>query len=228
MFVRMFMLSASMVAAQSVQASNFYIGANLGAASQDSKIEVIDNSVDPIIPNIEYPKDYVAPDESVTAQSLFVGYRLGRDIALEFGYVKTDEAESVVHAIDDGDVNTNLLALELSEFKFNYLALVGVWPMGNNWSLNAKLGVASWKYQFEQGVGDVDTSTNPATVTPESYDGYSDNGSDMFVGLGMGYGINPSFDIRAEFLYIAYEPEFVNVNMEQSMTLFFLGAAYHF
>ena len=224
----MFVLSALLITAQSVHASNFYVGFNLGAASQDPKITVLDDSLDPDIPNILYPKDYVAPDETTNAASISIGYRLGLDVALEFGYVQASEAKGDIHSITGEDPTENLFAEEFSEFSFNYLALTGVWPMGTNWSLNAKLGVASWQYDFRQEVSDYDTSVDPVAITLDSTDSYSDTGSDFFYGLGIGYGINQSIDIRAEIMYIAFDPKFVNVNVEQEMTLFFVGAAYHF
>lgn len=228
MYVRMFVLSALLITAQSVCASNYYSGINVGALTQGSKIAVVDNSLDPVIPNVTYPRNYVTPDESVAAYSFFVGYRLGLDVALEFGIVNTGDAESPLHAVDDNDPATDLFADETSEFKYNYLALVGVWPMGSNWSLNAKLGVASWQYDFRQQTSSYDTSVTPASLTPLSADSYSDNGSDFFYGLGLGYGLDQHLDIRAEISYIAFDPQFVNVNVEQKMTLFFVGAAYHF
>ena len=228
MFVRLFVLSILLGTTQVANATNYYLGINLGAASQDPKISVIDNSLDPDIPNITYQKEYIAPDESPAAQSAFIGYRLGQDIAIEFGFVSTDKAKGEYHAIDDGVATTNLFALDESEFSFNYLALVGVWPMGTHWRFNAKLGIASWQYDYSQSIGDVDTSTTPTTVTPVSTDTYSDSGSDFFYGVGLGYGINQHIDVRAEVMYLAFDPEFINVNVEQKMALFFLGAAYHF
>jgi hypothetical protein len=240
----MFFLSGLLLTVQTVAASNYYVGFNLGGASQDPKISVIDNSLDPDIPNVSYTKNYVVPDATASAYSLFFGYRLGTDVAMEVGFVQTAEVDSDMHGIDDGDDTTDLVATEASQFTYNYLALVGVWPVGTNWTFSGKLGVASWQYDFRQEVFDVDSSSTATPLTiptsgpvslppgvgllPESTDSYSDTGSDFFYSLGMGYGVNRHFDVKAELVFHAFDPEFINVNTEQQVILFFLGGTYHF
>ena len=213
---------------QNALASNYYVGAAFGGTSQSGSISVTDNSLDPVIPNVNIQKDYRLPDESVTGGSWFIGYRVSRDMAIEFGSVSMGEATAPLHEIDNGDPNVLYGGQEFSKLSYNYLALVGVWPMGSNMSMTGKFGLAAWNYDFWQEAGDVVNPggfLDPATLTS---DRYSDTGSDFYLGLGVSYGFNASFDIRAEVTYLAIKPDFVNVNVEQDTTMFFLGMAYHF
>ncbi len=215
---------------QNALASNYYVGAAFGGTSQSGSISVADNSLDPVIPNVNIQKDYRLPDESVTGGSWYIGYRVSRDMAIEFGSVSMGEATAPLHEIDNGDPNVLYGGQEYSELSFNYLALVGVWPMGNNLSLTGKFGLAAWDFKFSQKADDVVVpggyiDLQSATLTTDSY---SDTGSDFYLGLGMSYGFNAHIDVRAEVTYLAIKPDFVNVDVEQDTTMFFLGVAYYF
>lgn len=229
MFVRLVSLSLLLAVSQNLWATNYYFGINYGAAVQDPKITVQDNSLDPAIPNVTYPKDYIIPDENVSAQSIYLGYRVGRDMAIEFGFGNTGEAEGDYHTVDNGIPTTDLVARDFSELSYRYLALVGVWPAGNNLIFNAKLGVANWKFDYQQKSYEVDTSnpTNPV-LTLSSIDSYSDTGSDLFVSLGVGYGFSGFLEVRAEAMLLAFDPEYINVDVEQKVSLFTIGLVAHF
>ena len=214
-------------------ASDYYFGLNLGLADQSTKLNLQDSSVDPTV-NIDYVKDYQAPDDSSGAYSVFLGYRLGRDIALEIGYVKNSELEGDIRTLNDGGVidpdtslPTDYLAKEDIESSFNYLALVGVWPVANNWSMNARLGVASWTLDYSQTV----LNNNLAVDDPDRevrVESYSDSSSALFLGVGMSYGFSESMEIRLAYDFHAVDMNFTNVDAEYEVGMLSLGAALHF
>lgn len=219
--------------AHPVSASDYYFGFNLGVSDQSTKFSLQDSSVDPTV-NIDYQKDYQAPDDSSGFYGLFFGYRLGKDIAFEFGHTKNLELEGDARTLNDGgaiDPDTSLptdyLAKEDINSSFNYLALVGTWPMGSNWSLHGKIGVSIWSLDYSQSVLDnsVPVGDPGRQVRVESY---SDSSSALFYGVGMSYGFSDILEIRANYDFHDVDMDFTNVDVEHKEGMFSLGVALHF
>ncbi|MCW9014450.1 MAG: outer membrane beta-barrel protein [Gammaproteobacteria bacterium] len=218
------------LSANSAMASRFYVGGNIGVAALDPTFTVIDNTLNPAVPDIYYAKDYRAVDETVISGSIYVGYKLGKDIALEFGYTEISDSEADRRPLDDSattevGVNPATTDLQVNEtvgINFTHVALVGLWPIHNQWAFRAKLGLANWDFNYSQAVidlNDVDFGRTEA---------YTDSGIDFFYGIGASYGLNEQFEIRADFDFYSFKPAFTNVDAETDMPLFSLGVLYHF
>jgi len=226
-------IAVSLLLTHPAYASDYYVGLNLGVSDQSTKFTLLDSSVDPTV-NINYQKDYQAPEDSTAAYGVFFGYRLGRDVALEFGHVKIQLLEGELRPLNDGGVidpdtslPTDYLAAEDVDSNFNYLALVGAWPMGNNWSVHAKIGVSTWSLNYSQTVEDNSVPVNDPgrLVRVESY---SDTSSALFYGLGMSYGFSESIEIRLAYDLHKVDMSFTNVDVEHKVGLASLAAAWHF
>ena len=226
-----------------VFADGYYFGFDIGYADQTSVVSVEDNSQN--ITNINFEKDYRAPSDVSLSYTAFVGYKIARDIALEFGFTQMGEIKGDLHVLNDGNPLTNQVAEETVKSKFSYLAIVAVFPVYNSLCFNARLGVSNWKYDFSQEVFDIDDSAaaspfpNPppepiilpdgVSLNPDSrVESYSDTGSDFFYGAGINYAFYSQFEIRLQVDFHSYKPKFTNVNATQEITLYYLGAVFHF
>jgi hypothetical protein len=205
----------------SAHASDYYVGLNLGLSSQDVSLDVIDNTLNPAV-NINYARNYRVPDESALATSIFFGYRLGLDTALEVGLSRVAEITTDLQVLDDNDPATDYLARERMESSSMYLALVGFWPIHEHWTLHGKLGISSWQFDFSQQV------IEDVTFDLKWTDAMSDSGLDLYYGLGISYGLNPEMEIILGLDLHSYRPDFVNINVKQDMTVLSLGARLHF
>ena len=228
--IRVFVVLFLLVSVNSVMASRFYMGANVGMAALDPSFTIIDTSLDPTvppnanpgIPNVMFSKDYRAADDTSASGSVFVGYKLGKDIAIEFGYTVVSESEADQRPLDDGVVATDLQVNESVEIDFTHVAFIGLWPVADNWAMRARLGLANWDFNYSQALidlNDVDFGRTEA---------YSDSGIDFFYGVGMSYGLSEKLELRADIDMYSFKPEFTNVNVESDMPLFSIGAIYHF
>lgn len=232
--------------AQPVCASRYYFGFDLGAAQQDTELTVIDNSLDPVIPNVAYEKDYQSPDNiTVPAVSLYAGYRLGRDISVEAGFTQVDDTIGDLRIFDDGgETSTNYVAEETIETSFNYLAFIGHWPLGRTMTFHAKLGVSVWRFGYSQEILDIDDSlaatpvpnpptepiSLPADVTLNSVrtEAYSDSGAALLYGLGLSFALGGDMELRLMLDYHAFTPEFTNVDVDHNMLLAQIGLSWHY
>ena len=204
-----------------VHASDYYAGLSLGFASQDVSLDVVNNTVNMAV-DINYVRSYREPDESAFTPSIFLGYRLGQDTALEIGMSRVAETSNDFAALDDNDAATDYLASESMESRATYVALVGFWPIDENWTMYGKLGVSSWHFSFAQTV--IDNLTNDLVRT----EAMSDSGSDIYYGLGGSYGYSPEIEIIFGLDIYSVSPRFVNINVKQEMTVLSLGVRMHF
>jgi opacity protein-like surface antigen len=215
-----------LVFSTSVSATNFYIGLNAGLMNQSGDFTVVDDRLNPsITPTI---KDYSAPDDSSLTYSLFAGYKLGSDLALEFGFAENDQLTSVGRVIDlDQNPNSVLSADETSETSYYYAAFVGLWPVSSSWAFNARLGFAVWKLNYSQTI--LDTSLpadDPNVIVSEQ--SFSDNSSALLVGVGLSYGFskNLEFKLTVENHFVDFA--FTNLELDYDALSVTLGTAYHF
>lgn len=112
----------------------------------------------------EFGVDVGGFDGSDTGFKLFGGYHFNKYFGLELEY------------LDGGTVEDSGLELDVSGFNASG---IGVLPVGENFSLFAKLGMLFW---------DVDTN------------GFgSDSGEDFSWGIGAGYSFTDQFGMRLEY-----------------------------
>jgi len=175
--IRTALAFAAIVAAAPVAAqSNFYIAGSLGHSSISANGGTIDAA------NLRngFLASSTVPDNNDTAAKFDLGYRLGQNFAIEFGYAylgqasftSTTDVSTVV-----GKVKGDLLNLDL----------VGLWPMTQNFAFLARAGVYRWtaKTDMPSPAGGLASST--------------DHGWDYKFGAGLQYDVTKSFALRAEW-----------------------------
>jgi hypothetical protein len=216
------------VAGMPVYASNYYFGVASGNAAQEIQISVLDNSVDPQIPNVLTPKDYQAGELDVTTGSVFAGYRMGSDMALEAGVTRLADMSAVLRPIDtvDTDPGTSHMAEETVAVGFSYVSLLGVWPLTENLVFHIQLGVASWSFDYSQAISEINTTTQ--ALTPVRTEAYSDSSVSGIYGAGFSYAIGEWLELSLNYDTLKIKPVFVNVEIEDSVQLFSLGMVLHF
>ena len=215
------------VIALPLQASNYYVGVGGGNASQQIKINVLDNSVDPQIPNVLIAKDYQAGELDVSTGSFYVGYRIGSDMALEVGVTRLADMIGLARTIDTVDTNraTMHVAEETVTVAFSYLSLLGAWPLTENLVFHTQLGFASWTFDYSQAISELNVSTQ---ATPVRVEAYSDSSISGLYGVGFSYALGDWVELSLNYDTLKIKPVFVNVEIEDSVKLFSLGLIVHF
>lgn len=215
-----------LVFSSSVSATNFYFGLNAGLMSQSGNFTVVDDRLNPsITPTI---KDYGAPDDSSLTYTLFVGYKLGSDLALEFGFADNDPLTSVGRVIDlDQNPNSILSADETTETSYYYAAFVGLWPVSSSWAFNARLGFSVWKLNYSQTINDTSLlADDPNYVV--SQQNFTDNNSALLLGVGLSYGFSKNLEFKLTLENHFVDFSFTNLELDYDALSVTLGTAYHF
>lgn len=202
-------------------ATNFYTGLNLGVIDQSSEFEIIDDSLNPSV-GITGPKDYAMADDTTASGSLYLGYKLSSDIAIEVGMGSNQilESEARLLSVDES-------AVEEFESSYLYAALVGVWPIQSGWALNARLGVSIWSADYTQIVTDA-TVANPTASDILRTETLSDRASATLLGLGVSYGLTSSIELKLGIETHLLDYSFTNVKLPGDSALVNIGVAYHF
>lgn len=196
-------------------AKSFYAGIALGLNDQDGKFKVNDQTIDPLNFNIDKVQDYKMPEESELNYSVFVGYKLGRDLMLEIGLSRNDDA------IIDGErlSANNDLVTEGSDVDFSYAAFVGLWPLDDQMAINARFGFTSWDLEY----GQLQITSDDVFLQV-----FRDNASGMFVGVGLSYGLDPDLELKFNIERHTVDFTFTNLDVEYDATILTVGVAYHF
>lgn len=121
--------------------------------------------------------------DNTTSYGLRVGYQFIDFIAIELGYSEFGEADNTF--IDDFD-DTITQRFGLTAVT---LGVKGILPLTNNFSLNARLGMASWDFSAE-----FQDSSVPGEV-----ENLSKSGEDLYYGVGMEYSFSNSFYTGLEY-----------------------------
>lgn len=202
-------------------ATSFYFGINLGATAQSGDFTLLDSTLNPGV-GIDTLKDYQTPDDTAGSVSIFAGYKLGSDLFLEITYAQNAEIESSVRTL-----NTDNGGIETSETSYTSVAFVGLWPVDNNWALNARLGFSVWDMDYSQT--EVNTAllvTDPGYIIQEQF--LSDNTSAMLVGFGVSYGFSENLELKLNIENHFVDFAFTNLELDYSALTFTVGTAYHF
>lgn len=209
-----------------VRASDYYAGFSSGNAAQQITLTVIDNSTDPHIPNVLLPKDYQADELDVNSGSLFLGYRMGRDMALEVGVTLLADMVGMKRTIDtvDNDPATSHVAEETVGLSLRYVSLLGVWPISENLAIQLRAGVASWSFAYSQAVYLVDNNTQVLSHV----EAYRDTDFSGLYGAGFSYAVGDWIELSLKYEALKIKPEFVNITAEDAVRLLSLGLMMHF
>ncbi len=202
-------------------ATNFYFGVNAGGMTEDGDFSLNDSNP-PTGSTSVLAKDYQAPDEVGLTYSLFAGYKLGSDIALEVGYAINEELEGDIRILNTGNGG-----IETVETSYIYAAFVGLWPVQGNWAFNARLGFAVWDINYNQT--EVDTallSTDANYIIQEQF--LSDNASAMLLGVGISYGLSENIELKFNIENHFVDFSFTNLELEFDAVSITFGTAYHF
>lgn len=142
----------------------------------------------------------IFPDAGV--KRIAAGYHISPTLAAEVGYSRF--GDSVLIA---GPITGTLTA---SSFQ---IAAIGSYPLGPEFDLIGKLGLASNKSNIDETTSGIPTASGS----------YSQR--DLLIGLGGQYNINPHFSLRA--LYDHYG-KFTKLSNSMKASSYSLGLAYNF
>jgi OOP family OmpA-OmpF porin len=129
-------------------------------------------------------------DDEDTGLKVFGGYKFNRNLAVEGGYVDFGEISA---SAGTSTVRVSSDAL--------FAAAVGILPVSGQFSVFGKVGLFMWDL--------TGTGTGIGTI--------SDDGTDVFIGLGLNFDITQQFAVRAE--WESYDDE---------MTMLSAGVQYNF
>ncbi len=150
----------------------FYIGAGAGEAEQKDACDDAFGSC----------------DDDDFAWKVFGGYKFNQYFGVEGGSVDFGQSEGDALFID---LSNSQIFQATQEVKIDGFFLSGLvaWPISDNFSVLAKLGMIYWDIEF-----DITDADNFALVGDED-----ENGTDVFFGLGAQYNFTPGFGVRAEW-----------------------------
>lgn len=173
-------------AAQAQPVKPFYIGGGAGWAKLD-----LNNSDFPSSGTIDLggtvgTVPYTSTrDEDSTGWKVFAGWRFNQYLAIEGGYVDLGRANlQYTSPALAGDINVKATDTAWT------LAAVGTFPVGHNFSLLGKLGVA---FHYTKTSATVNVPGASAGETE------SDHRAGFLWGLGAAYDFNPNFGVRLEY-----------------------------
>jgi len=158
-------------------------------------------------------------DDSDTAFKVIAGYEFNEYFAIEGGYADLGELSfgiSEQYSETNWSYNVDVNATgELNGFLVN---LVGKLPLNDATHLYAKVGAFSWDAKVTATYSGVENHYDQS-YTFNSSESESDDGTDVFYGVGIGYKID-NFMLRAEFERMDSDGEDTDVLS--------IGATYHF
>ncbi len=144
-------------------------------------------------------------DDDDTGFKIFGGYQFLPWLGAELGYVDGGTASE---SYSDPDLGGAKLDVDVSAFT---VAAVGTLPIGDMFELYGKLGMAFWQ-------GDLTASITGALCDELQANGEScsdsvdDDGEDFYYGLGAGFNIGESFNVRIEYEVFEIDPQDVDAD----------------
>jgi|APFre7841882724_1041349.scaffolds.fasta_scaffold62134_1 OOP family OmpA-OmpF porin len=144
-------------------------------------------------------------DDDDTGFKIFGGYQFLPWLGAELGYVDGGTASE---SASDPDFGGAKLDVDVSAFT---VAAVGTLPIGDMFELYGKLGMAFWQ-------GDLTASITGAlcdelvAIGESCSDSVDDDGEDFYYGLGAGFNIGESFNVRVEYEVFEIDPQDVDAD----------------
>lgn len=149
--------------------------------------------------------DYGSVDDSDTGYKLYGGYRFSKELAIEVNYFDFGEASGKFN------IGANVYADKFETSAFGVgVAYSGT--IGPDWSLTARLGLASVKTKVARSLLGVKVA------------GASDDSIKPYVGLGVGYSITPQLSVQGSWDFTQGEVE----GEKGGVNLLAIGLAYSF
>ena len=171
----------------------FYIGVDVGQSSND----VSQDELDAIALEAAASAGFGAVlsdsslDDSDTAFGLVFGYRFNRNLAAELGYVDLGTASYVASAQVTSGLQTIPMdvGIDLTP-KGPTLAAVGILPLNDRWSLDARVGAF---------FADLDLGVSAESGTTQESDSASDSSTAMIYGVGAEFAFSAAWSARADY-----------------------------
>jgi hypothetical protein len=157
------------VCTQTYAQSPLYLEVMVGNAEQTEKFEGLSD---------------ISADE--TSVGFRVGYNILEYLAVELGYHDYGEADDTV---SDGFGGSSDEKIETTSVNFG---LKGILPLTNGFSLNARLGVFQWDYEY---------NSNSVGFSGSG----DDDGTDIYYGIGGAYQITEVIGLGIEYTVMDHE-----------------------
>ncbi len=192
--VRFFLTAVLLLTGFGAQAAagNWYAGLGYGLTSYDTGISSTTGTA--------------SLDEDDSGFKLFGGYNFNKNVAIELTYADLGKATLSGNPGDtfvlDGILFTFINAGSL-EIEGSLLSLSGVFTHHFNdaFNLYGRLGLASWEADLTANV-----SGGPAQSA-------SEDGTDLFFGIGAGWNFAPTWALKAEYELYTFDDAEVDVDM---------------
>lgn len=162
--------------------TGFYVGGSLG----QSKVSDFSGSdIDAELATLGLTSS-TSTDDTDTGWKAFAGYRIMKYLAVEGAYTNFGEATatSIITAPGAGVVNSKIEAESWT------VSALGILPLGDKFSLFARLGVNLW---------DIDVSATGTGTGGTASASDSDDGTDWVYGVGAAYNLTKNLSVRGEW-----------------------------
>ncbi|TWX73808.1 outer membrane beta-barrel protein [Colwellia sp. C1TZA3] len=154
----------------------FYVGASLGQSSFDIDTEDLDLSSN---------GDY---DDTDVSLKMLAGYSFNQYFSLEVSYVDFGQV-AVTDNYSQSSVNVAVgMTSELTGFT---ASIIAGYPLSEEFTIYAKAGANAWE-------ADTSVRTSASGIDFEINESETNDGTDVFVGLGLSYNFQ-SFSVRGEY-----------------------------
>jgi opacity protein-like surface antigen len=162
--------------------TGFYGGLSIGTTDNQSKSSASGVSLG------EDFNDTAQFSGDSTSYSIRGGYQLHENLVVEFGHYEYGKVTYTY--IDDFDDSIK----DKIETNSNNLGVKAIWPITELISLNVSVGIAKWNFDAD--------STDSSL--PDEID-FSEDGTNMYYGVGFEYHINNSLSIGVEYSSLSME-----------------------
>lgn len=170
-----------------------YAGIGIGRSSIDIDGSAIEQNLldDAAAQGVAIASSSSREDDSDTALKLFLGYRFNRNLAIEGALVDLGDFDASASATDVAFGDTLTVSTEVDFFALTFAGLAHL-PIGHAFSVYGKFGLFVWDMDLTErerltGFGVVRTGRA------------SDDGTDLFYGAGVEWGLGRQFALRAEW-----------------------------
>lgn len=181
------MFAGLMLAFPAAHAQNWYVGIGLGNTSTDlAEDEELVNEEVEFWNSISGVTASGSVDDSDTGLKVFGGYSFNDYLAVDFGYADLGEVGSEIRLVSDGSnfsfpsgSATSTATLGVSGL---FGGVVGKLPLTDFLSLQGRAGLYLWDLEYDE----TNSGTGAYSGTTSFSD--SDDGSDLYYGLGLNIG----------------------------------------
>jgi opacity protein-like surface antigen len=136
-------------------------------------------------------------DDDDTFFSLGVGFKVTQNLAFELSYNNFGEAKYDYSEFGEDYELSGTEKLELDSFS---VAAVGILPLSPSFQLFGKIGVDMWDAEWKDHLTGVDDLGGFSDS-----DKLSDDGADLFYGIGAAFNISERTDVLVEYQVHSFE-----------------------